>query len=140
MFDGIIGKPFSNQYSNFPAVYYDRWHQSDPYDPSSEWIAGKYPAVRSDNAFQGSNNYESSKQRINGSYLRLKNVELGYTFRNFKVKGVSGIRCYINLTNPLLFCNRDLMGFDPEGAHGSTADGFRYPLTRYYNLGVNLTF
>lgn len=135
--DAILGRVLDQHYSNSPAMFYDRWHLKDAFDPESEWIAGKYPATRSDNAFQGSNNYESSRQRINGTYLRLKNIEVGYTIGSLTKAGISKLRCYVNLTNPLIFCHRDLKSFDPEASDGA---GFQYPLTRMCNLGINVTF
>lgn len=77
----------------------------------------------------------------NGSYLRLKNVTLGYTLprnvmRNVGLPG-STLRFYLNGEN--LFTMTDYTGFDPEvGNFG--LDGGVYPVSRIYSLGFNFSF
>lgn len=74
-----------------------------------------------------------------GSYLRIKNVTLGYTFPKRwaeKVK-MSAARLYVSGTNLLTFT--DYSGFDPEvGPNG--IDISTYPVTRTYSVGVNVSF
>ncbi len=137
---GILGEGMTQDRTNSPAIYYDRWHQADVYDPNSEWIPGRFPAIRRMNADDGANRLETEVRRINASYLRLKNVEVGYTFNQKQLKGskLSKLRVYFNMTNPLVICNKDLKGFDPEASDAQ--DGFKYPLSKSYNLGVNVTF
>lgn len=76
----------------------------------------------------------------NGSYLRLKNLQLGYTFNN--IGGVNKLRVYLQGYNLLTFTN--YTGTDPEvssGAPGSIGIdyGGRYPIARKVLFGVNLT-
>lgn len=67
------------------------------------------------------------------SYIRLKNLELGYTLPTAFTKrfGVSNLRVYANGYNLLTFDRLKFM--DPEGQRD-------YPLIKIYNLGVNVTF
>lgn len=135
----ILGNVLALDSSNSPAFYYDRWHLADVYDTNSAWIPGKYPATRRTDADNGANRLESNIQRVNASHARLKNVELGYTLpaKLLRGSGISKLRCFINLTNPLVICNKYLKEFDPEISDGN---GFQYPLQKSYNLGVSLTF
>lgn len=137
---GILGEAMTQDRTNSPVIYYDRWHLADIYDPDSEWVPGKYPAIRRLSENDGANRLESEVRRINASYIRLKNVEVGYTLnqRHLKGSGISKLRLYINMTNPLVICNKELKGFDPEAS--DSQDSFTYPLTKSYNLGVNITF
>jgi len=85
------------------------------------------------------NNRDSQAWVIDAKYVRLKNVEIGYTFN--KPKGMpffNYIRVYLSGQNLLTFSNFD--GNDPE-APGSGLDfGVRYPMTRVVNIGAQLNF
>lgn len=135
----ILGQVLQSGNCNSPAMYYDRWHQEDIYDPNSEWIPGEYPATRLSNNDNTANKLESKMNRVNASYIRLTNVELGYTFpkRMLSRAKISNLRVYVNLTNPLVICNKYLRSFDPEISDGN---GFKYPLQKSYNFGVNISF
>jgi len=78
-----------------------------------------------------------------GSYFRIRNVQLGYTFANQSIKklGIQKIRVYINMQNPYTFFK--YTGFTPEvgGNPGSAGiDTNVYPLFASYDFGVNVTF
>ncbi len=68
------------------------------------------------------------------SYFRLKNLEIGYTFKSFK--GVQGIRLYVSGQN--LFTVTNYTGLDPESI--DLIDMGTYPLSRVVLFGVNVTF
>ncbi|MGM9743253.1 MAG: SusC/RagA family TonB-linked outer membrane protein [Candidatus Cryptobacteroides sp.] len=135
----ILGNVLSLMYSNSPAYFMDRWHKADLYDPNSEWVPGKYPAPRRDDGDNGANRLESPINRVNASYFRLKNVELGYTVPAKKLAKahISGLRIYYNMTNPFIICNKYLKEYDPEISDGN---GFQYPIQKSYNFGVNISF
>ena len=75
-----------------------------------------------------------------GSYLRLRNIQLGY---NFKIKGFQRCRVYVSGQNLLTITNYS--GFDPEVAAGGNVindfgvDYARNPISKTYLLGLNLT-
>ena len=78
----------------------------------------------------------------NGSYLRCKQVQLGYTFPKEKIH-VGTLRVSLSAQN--LFTITKYSGFDPEtAATGSVTesgvDGVAYPNTRIFLFGVNLNF
>ncbi len=73
-----------------------------------------------------------------GSYLRLRNVELSYRFKQAllkKVLGINGLRIYANGQN--LFTWDKLKVIDPEG---DLADSWKYPQLKVYNIGVKVDF
>lgn len=81
-----------------------------------------------------------------GSYVRLKNVTLGYTFPKSMIKkwGVENLRLYANIQNLLTITGYD--GYDPEiGVSTASAnvmglDNGRYPSPTVYSFGLNVTF
>jgi len=85
------------------------------------------------------NNHDSRAWMINSRYIRLKNVELGYTFNKPKfMPFFNYIRIFASGQNLLTFSTFD--GNDPE-APGSGLDfGVRYPMTRVVNMGVQVNF
>lgn len=70
-------------------------------------------------------------------YLRLKNIQLGYTFPSTLVERISmkSARLYVNAIN--LFTIDDFKVFDPET---DNQDGTVYPQKKTFNVGVNVTF
>ncbi|MRG44516.1 SusC/RagA family TonB-linked outer membrane protein [Chitinophaga sp. SYP-B3965] len=132
--------PF-NFNGNSPEFFYDRWHQADPYDPNSPWIAGKWPATRFD-ANRGAMGLESDIWRKDASYFRLKSIMLGYTIHSAFIKrtGIKNIRIYVNAHNLFTIADSFVRQFDPEKIEGDYSGGYTYPLTKSYNLGLNVTF
>jgi hypothetical protein len=72
----------------------------------------------------------------NGAFLRLKSVEVGYSFpqKTMQKLYVSGLRLYFSGTNLLTFSKFKL--WDPEMA----GNGLGYPIQRVFNLGAQLSF
>lgn len=126
---------------NTPAYFFDRWQQADPYNSDSEWIAGEWPATRLI-ANVGAMYAESDRWRRDASYLRLNSAELGYTINQsfLETIGIDRLRIYANGYNLFTIADPFVKPFDPEKIEGAYNAGFTYPLTRSYNVGVNLTF
>ncbi len=81
---------------------------------------------------------------LDGSFLRISNITLGYTFpRNNKLK-ISNARLYVSAQN--LFTITKYPGYDPEiGAGGGNplsngVDAGIYPMSKMFSVGFNLTF
>lgn len=73
-----------------------------------------------------------------GSYLKLKNVNLGYTLPDSVLKTFfTSARIYFSVQN--LFTITDYSGVDPE-VSASGIDYGIYPMTRTYSIGANLSF
>ena len=85
------------------------------------------------------NNRDSQAWMINSKYVRLKNLEIGYTFNKPKwLPLLNYVRFYASGQNLLTFA--DFKGNDPE-APGTGLDlGMRYPMTRVYNFGLQVNF
>ena len=81
-----------------------------------------------------------------GSYLRVKNISLGYTFpkRLLGKAKIESLRLYTNIQN--LWTITGYSGYDPEVGVSTTSanvyglDNGRYPSPTTYSVGVNLTF
>ena len=73
------------------------------------------------------------------NYLRLKNLEFGYTFRQPELAkaGITSIRVYFAGTNLLTFT--PLKNWDPEKSSGDTRNDV-HPNTRTYSFGLNIQF
>lgn len=88
----------------------------------------------------------SSRWIEDGSYIRIKNITLGYTLRNKLVEslGISSFRVYATGTNLFTFTNYS--GFDPESNNSEGSDTFAgidlvsYPSQKQYTLGIDIKF
>ena len=86
---------------------------------------------------------ESDRYLENGSYLRLRSVQLGYTFPQTWFKGaIQHARLYVNAEN--LFTITSYSGYSPDvnadNANYRGFDNFIYPTNRVFMLGLNVTF
>lgn len=135
-YTGQLNQPLYAGKATPLTMFLDRWRPADPHaDPFDEftaWIPGKF-------AMMGSSvPEENSKANMyNSSYLRLKNIELGYTLPKKIVGkvGIQNLRVFVNAYNILTFSA--LKFVDPE--HPSS-DSYMYPLNRTVSLGVNCKF
>ena len=90
----------------------------------------------------------SSRYIEDGSYLRIKNITLGYTFpkKLLSKAKIENLRIYCNIQN--LYTFTKYSGYDPEiGASTQDATGLtygidngRYPSPTTYSIGLNITF
>ena len=112
----------------------NRWISADiSGDPATENPNAEYPRL---SYGPNSNNYQQSTYWLrNGSYLRLKTVEVGYTLPTQLVNNVhfNTVRIFFVGTNLLTWSAFKL--WDPE--MGST-DGKRYPLSKNLSLGISV--
>ena len=118
--------------SNLPSWMLERW--------TGEGTSNRIPHfVLGDNV-----NWQSSDLYVyNGSYLRLKNIQLGYTLpQSITSKAfISSLRVYVAAENLLTFTQYH--GFDPEISSGGTSLGIDYgvyPQARVFTVGLNLNF
>ncbi|WP_276879058.1 TonB-dependent receptor [Bacteroides heparinolyticus] len=90
------------------------------------------------------NNRLSDRYVENGSYLRLRNVQIGYTLPSSLVKKVMLQNVRIHLSGQNLFTISDYSGIDPEvGQSTSLSRGIDYgiyPQSRIITGGINITF
>ncbi|MDF2474619.1 MAG: SusC/RagA family TonB-linked outer membrane protein [Sphingobacterium sp.] len=123
---------------NSPAyLLEDRWHRKDPYDPNSDWVAGRYPAIRNGNS--GPNSKNSDFWLTNVRYLRVRNLEVGYNLPKAWIQKVKAekVRFYVNASNLISFDNVKDFQIDPEiEARAAVV----YPQQRVFMVGFNMTF
>ncbi len=123
--------PESGQIGNFYSSWADnRWSPTNP--------NGTYPRVdtRSSSSVNGGL-YPNNFWLNDASFVRLKNLEFGYTLPSnlLKTLKIKQLRVYTNAFNLLTFTG--VKDYDPEGNSGS---GQFYPQQRIINLGVNVKF
>jgi len=97
------------------------------------------------NMANSQNNQNNSFWFRSTDHIKLKNVEVAYTFRNarwMRKAHIGSIRVFVNANNLCTWGGKDLVdGIDPELVQdGSTSEGIIYPLTRVYNFGFNIQF
>lgn len=120
-------------YYNSLAVVADRW---TPTHPSNEiQKASNDLTVVSD-----------SRYVENASYLRVKNIQLGYTFPVPQITRDTRLRLYLSLQN--FFTITNYSGYDPEGGRNGASeqsgiyqgiDMATYPTAKTVQLGINVT-
>lgn len=113
--------PFGSQSINnvFQWIADSHWSEDNP-DSNAE-----YPRL---SKIDNPNTTASSTYWLrNGAFLKLKNAEIGYTYK--------GWRFYVSGSNLLTFSPFDY--WDPEMGSGS---GLKYPTQRVFNFGVQVTF
>jgi TonB-linked SusC/RagA family outer membrane protein len=134
IYNANLGWRYGNE--NFTKDYYDnRWH--------GEGTSNTYPSVN----IGGGQNYLPNTFFVqSGSYFRVRNAQLGYTFSqafNDRLK-IRKLRLYANAQNPLNFFR--YKGLSPEVRANENKptqagiDANVYPLSATYNFGINVTF
>lgn len=114
---------------NGPAVC-DYWTPENP--------EGRFPRPDKDHERFNSYNGSNSLLYVDGSYIKVKNITLGYTIpKNILGKvGMSRARLYATVSNPFIFTkSKYLRDYDPERGGADT-----YPLSKQMVFGINVTF
>ncbi len=131
--------PYQNTGNLLKQFYDDRWHREDPFDLNSEWIPGKYPALRFNTGWHSNYNKQSTFWLTNAHYIRLRTLELGYTLpKEWVTKiGAQNCRLYLNTYNLFSLDNLKDLGVEPEIME---ENGLQYPQNSMVNIGVNVSF
>ncbi|WNH08673.1 hypothetical protein [Thalassobellus suaedae] len=120
-------------YSNKPRLYLDRW--------TGEGTSNTVP--RASNNASG-NVLFSDFYVEDGSYLRIQNVQLGYSLPSEVLEklGLDRFRLYVAVNNLYTFTNYS--GYNPDVSNssplGAGVDLGQYPQTRTFTTGVNISF
>ncbi|TGE29173.1 SusC/RagA family TonB-linked outer membrane protein [Hymenobacter metallicola] len=115
------------------------WTPQNPSTTTPRLVqGGGLEAVNNNNPF-------TTRWVEDGSYLRLRNVQLGYTFPKSltsKVPSLGSVRVYVTGRN--VFTVTKYIGFDPEtpglGVYGPGIDSSSYPNVRAFTGGVQVNF
>ena len=75
----------------------------------------------------------------NGSYLRLKNIQLGYTLKNSFIHRIGLDNIRLTLTGGNLFTWSELTKYNIDPETPEITNGY-YPQQRTYEFGINFTF
>ena len=123
-----------NLYANRGTYMLDRWQGTGTSNTVPQAVAGA--SINTD--------LFSDFYVEDASFVRLQNVQIGYTFNEEKMKsaGIDKLRIYVSGNN--LFTISDYYGYDPSASSGaplgSGIDKGFYPVASSYLLGVNLNF
>ena len=113
--------PFGTQYNRNILS----WIAEDYWSANNQNPNAAYPRLTE---YDNNHNTAASDYWLrNGSFLKLKNAEIGYSYKN--------MRFYVSGTNLLTFSKFDY--WDPEMGGGS---GLKYPTQRVFNFGFQMTF
>ncbi|MEL6191389.1 MAG: TonB-dependent receptor, partial [Bacteroidota bacterium] len=114
----------------------DMYHQWTPQNPNSD-----IPSDRQ-NAFHNNVRARSDLFLEDGTYLRIRNINIGYSIPRISNIGIDRLRIYLSALNPFTFTNYE--GYDPEvGGDGIFLRGVdrgNYPVARQFTLGLQLGF
>ena len=118
--------------SNYRTFALNRWTENNP---SQDVII---PRLHKSNANNANNRVASTWWLRDGSFLRLKNIEIGYQIpKKFLSKiGFEAARIYLMGYNLAVWDH--IKYFDPEA--GNANAGLNYPLPRTYTIGLDFTF
>lgn len=144
MLRGELIEPFHANYS-----YCIYQHQLDFWTPTN--TDARWPRLAAPGSDSNKNNYGSGNGSdlflLDGKYLRLKNIVIGYTLpKAWSMKlGMQKLRVYINGQDLLTFCNNSFIDpesseFDSRMSSGGANSGRNYPALRYYGFGLDIEF
>lgn len=139
---GELVEPF---HSNYSYVMYT--HQLDFWTPVNK--DARWPRLSSPGSSSNTNNYQKSSDLyiFNAAYLRLKNIQIGYTLpAKLSMKaGIHKLRIYVSSQNPLTFTHNKFIDpesseFDENMANSGANSGRNYPTPIYYGGGLDVEF
>ena len=130
VFDFPVMGAQGNDMGKVKPMHLDSWTPENP--------DAKYPALHLGN-HPNNKNEKSSLFLYNASYIRLKNIEIGYSLPLKWIKNayLQRVRIYAQGLNLLTFDKLGDVDVDPETKDG---DGTWYPIQRVINFGINVTF
>lgn len=117
-----------------------RWQADNCWTEATPDKWAEYPRLETLN--MNNTNLQTSDYWIrNASFLRLKNVQIGYTLPKVWTKkiGLENVRVYISGQNLCSF-NSFYKGWDPENEIGTGDSPSYYPINSIYSFGFNLKF
>lgn len=138
----ILSTPFAKNVGQVLEYAYDgRWTP----EKAAKGAPVYYPAISLGGVGVPNNGQLSDFWLRPNDFTRLKNLELAYTISGragfMKRANIRAFRLYANGNNLATWGSKLIDGIDPEQADtGKNRDGYLFPLTKTYNLGVNIQF
>jgi len=113
------------------------WQMEERWTPENNNPNARYPRLTTSPV--SNNTYASDYWIRDGTYVRLRNIQLGYTFGQDWLKNIriQNLRVFVTGQNLFTWVKDDLMRFDPEATNDR---GQFYPQTKVYSVGLNLSF
>lgn len=111
-------------------------------EKAEQGIEPAYPRASMNN-YSTQNGEKNDLWLRSSEFIRLKNAEIGYEFKGKTLKslGMSSARIYLSGNNLFTWGSKLINGYDPEQMDSNgAADGYLYPPTKTFNLGVNINF
>ena len=115
-----------------------KWQMENCWNVQQDNRYPAYPRLEVMSNAGSNNTLVSDYWVIDASFVKVRNIQLGYTLPESLTKkiGSSGIRVYLSLDNPLTFSNYR-KGWDPENTNNNAQ---YYPTLSTYTLGLSLKF
>ena len=115
-----------------------KWQMENCWNVQQENRYPAYPRLEVMSNAGSNNTLVSDYWVIDASFVKVRNIQLGYTLPESLTKkvGSSGVRVYLSLDNPLTFSNYR-KGWDPENTNNNAQ---YYPTLSTYTLGLSLKF
>lgn len=128
--NGWTAYNFDRAQSTIFDYHLDRWTPETP--------NARYPKPR----IGGINAQFSSFWLENAAYFRMKNIQLGYNVSKKALEKLKIAKLRLYLSSENLFTITKVKGFDPEITTGTASRlvEYRYPLSKVFNFGVNVSF
>lgn len=113
-----------------------QYHYDNVYKQGSYWSPSNPNAAVPVPRYASVMPYYGTTYLYDGSYIRLKNAEVAYTFKVAQLRrlGINGLRLYLNGDNLLLWTKM------PDDREVSMGAATAYPTIRRFNLGCNINF
>lgn len=137
-YDRLIGSYMAYAFYNGGNI--QRWQAENCWTESNPNKWAEYPRLETLN-MNNPNLQTSDYWMRNASFLRIKNVQIGYTLpRQWTEKiGMENVRLYVSGQNLYNF-NKFYKGWDPENEIGTGDAPSYYPITAIYSFGFNIKF
>jgi len=128
-YDEQTGASFYNNYTNY--VYDHRWKK-----------AGDITDVPRLVAATGTADSHSSRFLMDGDYLKIRSLSIGYTLPSSLLEGtfINKVRLFMDAENLYTFTAKNYRGFDPAGIGSDGIQWWNYPIARSFMFGVNVRF
>ena len=134
-YDEQIGGSFGENFTQY--VYDNRWKQPGDITDVPRLNAGYGLGTESTLA-----NSHSSRFLMDGNYVKLRNITLGYTFPSEWTEKfyVSRLRVYVQADNLYTWGCKNYRGFDPSSVGANGVQWWNFPQSRNVVFGVNVSF
>jgi TonB-linked SusC/RagA family outer membrane protein len=136
----LLNRYFANVEGNFNNTREVLGYYKSPSDPGTGFVN------RANRLATGGNGITSSWHIEDGSYVRVRNMTLGYTFNSetlAKAK-IAGARIYVSVLNPITWTKYPYFNPEisdrPDNSLTTGEDYGSYPLARTYTFGLNFSF